>query len=199
MLGPTGLLLVPPARVARDGDPQQSFASMWPELEAFGEFDRISVLTRPGLGDGWIPSGITSELERQSLRPVRLSTIAELRWSHVIKGVGVELVIAPGEELDSSLFLDGMYVPGLAIGRHVFRKRRSYQEYLAPRVLERKGVRAWNKRLARAAAEILAVWNPATLYIAVPTGVTVELDLGPNVAIVAAPTGIEGALALWTP
>ncbi len=197
VLSPSGAALGPPVLVERDPEPRHSFEAMWPRLEAAGEFDRISVLTRPGIGPAWTPALITGELERQSLRPVRLTTVGELAWSRVIRGVGVELVIALGAELDSSLFHDGVPVPGLVIGRHVFRKQRSYQEYLAPRVLERKGLRAWNKRIARAAAEILAVWNPTMLYIAVPTDVTLELDLGTTLTIVPLPTGLESALALW--
>ena len=199
VLGPSGATLGPPVLVERGPEPRPSFEGMWPQLEAVGEFDRISVLTRPGIGAAWTPSIITEELERQSLRRVRLSTVGELEWSRVIRGSGVELVVALGTELDSSLFLDGVPVPGLAIGQHVFRKQRSYQEYLAPRVLERKGQRAWNKRVARAVTEILAVWNPTMLYIAVGPDVALELDLGPSVAIVTRPTGLESALALWKP
>ncbi len=197
MLGPTGMVIGHPTQVPSGPEPRGCFERMWPELEPFGEFDRITVMTRAGLGADWSPSMIARELERQSLRPVRLTTVAELRWSHVIRSSGVELVIALGADVESSLFLDGVPVPGLALGRHRFRKGRTYQQYLAPRVLERKGPRAWNKRLARAVDDILAVWNPSMLYLALPSDLTIELELGPTVVIVPAPTEFEGALALW--
>lgn len=198
MLGPAGTELGH-TRVARTPEPDRRLAlqALWPQLEALGEFDRIALITRSSHGDGWDSVATTRELERQSLRPVRHVSLAQLRWSQVIRRVGVELVVALGSELDSSMFVDGVQVPGLALGRLRFRKGKTLDEYLAPRVLQRKGVGAWNRRLERVANELLAVWNPSTLYIATAKGVVVDLDLGPNVVFVTNPSGLAAAIALW--
>lgn len=198
MLGPTGTQLGSRARMARLSDPASSFGAMWSQLEPLGEFDRIAVTTKPGLGEHWGPDAVTRELERQSLRAVRLIALADLRWSHLIARSGVELVIAPGDEFESALFLNGVHVPGLALGRHRFRKGRTYEEYLAPRVRERKGVEAWNRRLRRVVREVLKVWNPTVLHVAVPSGVAVALELGPTVIVIPTPVGFDGALSLWS-
>ena len=78
-------------------------------------------------------------------------------------------MLGPAANLDSSLFFAGTFVPGLVLANHRFRKKRTYGEYLAPRVLDRKGVDEWNRRIDRVVAEVLAVWNPTTLYLAGPT------------------------------
>lgn len=199
MLGPTGDELGQ-IRVDRTPEPPDrtlALQALWPQLEVLGEFDRISLLTRSTQAEGWDSPSTTHELERQSLRPVRQVSLAQLRWSQIIRRTGVELVVALGSELDSALFVDGTQVPGLALGRLPFRKGKNLDEYLAPRVLQRKGVAAWNRRLERVAHDLLAVWNPTTLYISTPKGVVVEAELGPNVVCVTSPTGVAGALALW--
>jgi len=193
MLGPTGADLGAHLRLVRS----DSVAELWPQLEPLGEFDRITVALSVGVDNGWDVVAWMRELERQSLRPVRRADDAA-RWRHVIRGDGVELVLGLGVELESALFLDGTHVPGLALGRHRFRKGRTYQEYLAPRVLERKGARVWNRRLTRAVTEILLVWNPAILYVACPESTPIDLDhLAPKVVVVPRRPDLEAAVALW--
>ena len=199
MLGPTGVELGTRVRLPRvpDATLVAELQALWPRLELLGEFDRITVSTTPGSVGAWEPGALAAELARQSLRPARVIAAAELRWRQVIRGVGVELVLALGAELESALFLDGTLVPGLALGRHPFRKGRTYREYLGPRVLERKGARTWNRRLGRVVAEVLAVWHPSTLHLAGPGAAVVELELPPEVVVVQAPESLEAAVALW--
>jgi polyphosphate glucokinase len=197
ILGPTGAQLGTATRMARTNDARTSFAAMWSELEALGEFDRVTVTTKQNLGEGWQLDALTHELEQQCGRRVRAAALDDLRWSHLIRREGVELVIALGDELESAVFFNGALVPGLALGRHRFRKGRTYAEYLAPRVREKKGVKAWNRRLERVVDEVLVVWNPARLYVAVPPGLTVVMESRPAVVITQAPSGFERALSLW--
>ena len=196
ILTPAGAQLGWPTRVPRTDDPASSFAALWGKLEVLGEFDRVVVLAKPNLGDGWELDALTRELERQCGRRVRASALDELRWSQLIRRSGVELVLALGDELESALFFDGALVPGLALGRHRFRKGRTYTEYLAPHVREKKGDKAWLRRLERVIAEVMAVWNPTLLYLAVPPNVVVELA-HPRVVIASLPPVLERALTLW--
>ncbi|MDB4961896.1 MAG: chromosome partitioning protein ParA [Myxococcales bacterium] len=201
MLGPTSAELGPRVRVPRTAelDVGGEVAALWSHLESLGEFDRITVTLPSSAASGSLAATMVRELERQGLRPVRGIAAAELCWSHVIRRVGVELVLAPGVELESSLFLDGAHVPGLALGRHRFRKGRTYSEYVAQRVLDRKGPRGWNRRLARVVTEVLGVWNPSTLYLACADVSVVDLDpvRFPNVVVVPQPPDLHGAVALW--
>jgi polyphosphate glucokinase len=197
LFGPTGTQLGWPTRVPRTDDPATAFDALWSKLEVLGEFDRVALTTKPNLGAGWELETLTRELERQCGRRVRSSPLDELRWSPLIRRSGVELVLALGDELESALFSNGALVPGLALGRHRFRKGRTYAEYLAPRVREKKGDKAWQRRLDRVITEVMAVWNPTLLYLAVPPNVAVELA-HPRVVIAAMPPAFERALTLWT-
>jgi polyphosphate glucokinase len=197
MLGPTGAELAR-TRVTLPGDPEREIHALWPQLESIGEFDRIAVITRSN-HEAWSSASTLRELERQSLRPARHVSLATLRWSHVIRRTGVELVVALGTELGSALFLDGVQVPGLDLGQLRVRKKQNLNDYLAPRVVQRKGVAAWNRRLARVAHELLAVWNPTALYLAIPKGVVVECELDPRVVCVTNPSDLAAAVTLWHP
>ncbi len=199
LLGPTGAI-VGGLRIPRsaESDLPLDLQAMWPQLEPLGEFDRITASTGSGIGDAWDAAAVTRELESQSGRRVRMIAASELRWRQVIRGTGVELVLGLGAALESSLFFDGTMVPGLAIAAHRFRKGRSYGEYLAPKVLARKGTDEWNKRIGRAVTEVLAVWNPKTLYLAGPNAPHVTCELPEHVVVVRQPTSLDAALAVWT-
>lgn len=199
MLGPTGTELGERMRSPRAADATlaHELPALWSSLERLGEFDRITVGTAAGATDDWDGAALARELERQSLRPVRVVTAAELRWRPLLRHVGVELVLALGADLESALFFDGTHVPGLALGRHRFRKGRTYREYLAPRVLDRKGVHAWNRRLARVVREVLAVWSPSTLHLVGPHAALVDRELPPAVVVVRQPESLAAAVALW--
>jgi polyphosphate glucokinase len=194
LLGPTGAQIGWPARVPRTGDPATAFTDLWPQLEPMGDFDRVTVMTKAGLGEAWELGALGREVERQCGHRVRARALDELRWGQLIERSGVELVLAVGDELESALFSNGVLVPGLALGRHRFRKGRTYSEYLATRVRERKGEKAWNRRLERVVTEVLDVWAPTRLYVAVPPGVHVEQA---RVVIIDAPSALERALTLW--
>jgi hypothetical protein len=190
LLGPTGIELGPRHVVERDVDRPARIDDLWPMIEQLGEFDRITAVGRDD-------AAVAADLSRQSQRPTRPMSLAELRWGHVLSRRGVELALSLDAQLSSDLFHDGTHVPGLALGRQRFRKGKTYREYLAPRVLEKKGARTWARRLGRAVDEILAVWNPSTLYLAVPADAPLP-RLPASVVTVPLHLGLEPAVQLWS-
>ncbi len=198
LLDPTGAPLGDRLLLPRTADTPMSLTldALWPALEPFGEFDRVTVGAGRDLGEEWAAPALSSELGRQCLRPVRVMDRAELCFAPFIAGKGVELVLSFGaQRLDSSMFFDGVCVPGLALGLHCFRKGRTYSEYVESRVIERKGVKAWNKRVRRVADEVLAVWNPSALYLTGANAGQISCELAPNVTVVSESPGLAGALA----
>ncbi len=189
MLGPTGIELGDRMQVATDDGPLTA-QSLWPAIEAFGEFDRITVA-----GDD--PHAAATSIAAASQRPLRHLTLGDLRWGPALTRRGVELVLCLAPDLTSALYHDGVRVPGLELGAHCFRKGKTYREYLAPRVLSRKGARTYARRLARAVHHIQAVWNPDALYLALPPSAELPDSL-PGI-VVMLPTSIElaPALAVW--
>ncbi len=200
MLDPTGLPLGERVRVPRITDATMpiELQALWPQLESLGELDRTTVVTSSELGDAWGAPAVTGELERQSLRPARAIATAELWEGRVIRRAGVELVLVLGDEVSSTLFVDGTSVPGLALGRHRFRKGQTYSEYVASSVLERKGVKAWNRRVGRVVTEVLDVWNPMTLYLSGALAAHIAREFPANVVVVRDPPSLAAALEVWT-
>jgi hypothetical protein len=190
LLGPTGLEIGPRHVVERDADRPARVDDLWPTIEQLGEFDRITAVGRDD-------AAVAADISRQSQRPTRPMSLADLRWGHVLSRRGVELALSLDAQLSSDLFHDGTHVPGLELGRQRFRKGKTFREYLAPRVLAKKGPRTWTRRLGRAVDEILAVWSPSTLYLAVPTDAPLPRLPG-NVVTVPLRLELEPAVQLWS-
>jgi hypothetical protein len=189
LLGPTGIELGPRHVVERDAERPAHVDDLWPTIESLGEFDRITAVGRDD-------DAVAAEIARQSQRPARPMTLAELRWGHVLSRRGVELAVSLDAQLTSDLFHDGRHVPGLDLGRQRFRKGKTFREYLAPRVLEKRGERTWGRRVRRAVEEILAVWSPSTLFLAVAADVPMP-SLPASVVTVPLHLALEPAVQLW--
>lgn len=186
MLGPNGRELGPRQVVPRTSET----ASLWAAIEHLGEFDRVTLVgADPGnrLGDA---------LARASQRPVARMTHGDFQWRHVIVGEGVELALALGPRFGSTLYHAGREVPGIDLGHMLVRKDRRLRDYLAPRVAERKGHEAWSRRVTRAVDEVLGIWNPSALYIAVPPTLPMP-PLPEHVVVVPSLTSLEHALVVW--
>lgn len=188
MLGPRGNELGPRQVVPLTSES----ATLWQAISALGEFDRITVI-------GADLEGIGAQIAHQSQRPVRQMSYARLHWNRVISGRGVELALVLAPRLAATLYHDGVEVPGLELGSQLARKDKRYREYLAPRVLEKKGREAWVKRMTRSLREILAVWNPTKLYVAVPPELPMPDELPPQVVVVPVRDSVEDALLVWEP
>jgi polyphosphate glucokinase len=114
----------------------------------------------------------------------------------VIQGNGVELVITLGTGMGSALFTEGVLCPGLELGHHPWRKK-TYEEYLGKRGLQRYGVKRWNRLLKRAIQQTIATFNWDTLYIGGGNAKKVTLKRYPNIKIISNEEGLLGAMALW--
>ncbi len=165
-------------------------ATLWNAIEQLGEFDRITLV-------GADRNGLCAKIARQSQRPVRQMLPGDLHWRHVISGEGVELALDLSSRFASSLFHNGAEIPGVDLGMQLVRKDRRLREYLAPRVLERRGADVWLRRVTRAIDEIVAVWNPTTLFIAVSPMLPLPL-LPAQVVVVPSRTSLEDALRVWS-
>jgi len=165
-------------------------ATLWNAIEQLGEFDRITLV-------GADRHGLCDKIVRQSQRPLRKISLGELHWKRVISGNGVELALTLGSRFGSTLYYGGVEIPGFDLGMQLVRKDRRIREYLVPRVFERRGADAWLRRLTRAVDEILAVWNPTTLYIAAPPTLPIP-QVPSQVVIVHSRLSLEDALLVWS-
>src|ERR1700722_5217711 len=170
-------------------------------------FDRVSVgfpgvikqgktLTAANLDPGWIGFPLAKTLEKRWGKPVRMANDSAVGGYAVIQGHGVELVITLGTGMGSALFTEGVLCPGLELGHHPWRKK-TYEDYLGRRGLDKYGERRWNKLLQKAIAQTSATFNWDTLYIGGGNAKKVTLKHGPNIKIISNEEGLLGAMALW--
>jgi polyphosphate glucokinase len=199
LLGPNGAVLAGPASASAQG-PEDSLKTLWSLVESLGEFDRISVgfggVVKDGVtyGEGWDAFALEAQLAAESLRPARAISTSELAIS--VEGVGVELALTIGEKLTSACYIHGIALPNFELGRHAFRKKLTYAEYVAGDAVTALGRKKWNKRIHRVIDEVLAVWNPRRLYLGGRDARVIYGELPEHVVIVTG-SSLAGALELW--
>jgi polyphosphate glucokinase len=171
------------------------------------KFDRVSVgfpgVTKRGityiavnLHPRWANFPLQRALEKLLKKPVRVANDASVQGYGCIKGHGVELLLTFGTGMGSALFTDGKLCPGLELGHHPWKKM-TYEDYLGRRGLDRFGKKSWNKYLREAIEQTLKLFNWDHLYLGGGNAKKIDLNLPPNVSIVANKEGILGGVALW--
>jgi len=176
--------------------------------QAQGQFDRVSVgfpgvvrkgvtLTAHNLDPHWVGFDLASTLSKALGKPVRVCNDADVQGYAVVKGRGVELVITLGTGLGSALFLRGVLVPNLELGHHPFRKRKTYEECLGKKAMDKAGKKKWNKTLRKAIDAMEKCFNYDNLYIGGGNAKKIQGKLPPNVKIVSNVAGLIGGGFLW--
>ena len=173
-----------------------------------GHFDRVSVgfpgVVKHGctfgafnlhpLWAGGFP--VQAELEKRWKVPVRVGNDADVAGYGAIKGDGVELVLTLGTGLGGALFTNGHLCPGLEIGHHPWRKK-TYEDYIGRRGLDKYGKQKWNELVLEAIAEIEKLFNYDHLYIGGGNTKKVTVALPKNAEFVSNESGLLGGVYLW--
>jgi polyphosphate glucokinase len=177
-------------------------------VEPLGPFDRVSVgfpgvvasgatRTAPNLDGGWKNFELAHSLVKRLKKPTRVLNDAGVQGYGVIEGKGVEMVITLGTGMGCALYLDGKYVPNLELAHHPFRRKKTYEEYVGGRALDKIGKKAWNKRVAEVLEQIDPIWNPRRIYVGGGNAKHLRLDLPPHVHVTDNVAGLLGGIALW--
>jgi polyphosphate glucokinase len=170
-------------------------------------YDRISAgfpgvvkhgvtFTAVNLHPAWMDFPMQAELEKRWKKPARLANDASIQGYGAIHGDGVEMVITLGTGMGSSLFTRGRLCPGLELGHHPWRKK-TYEDYLGRRGLDKYGKKIWNKLLKEAIAQTSNTFNWDHLYIGGGNTKKIDFDLPKDVEIVSNEAGLLGGVALW--
>lgn len=171
------------------------------------EFDRVSAgfpgVTKRGitytavnLHPAWMNFPLQMELEKRWKKPARVANDASIQGYGAIKGEGVEMIVTLGTGMGSSIFTGGRLCPGLELGHHPWRKK-TYEDYIGKRGLERYGKKKWNELLQEAIQQTLNTFNWDHLYIGGGNSKKIEFKLPENVEIVSNDLGMFGGVALW--
>lgn len=171
-------------------------------------FDRISVgfpgvvlggvvKTAPNLDPSWAGFPLAEVLRKRLRKPARVLNDAGVQGYGVVRGKGLEMVLTLGTGMGCALFYEGTYIPNLELAHHPFRGDKTYEDYLGARALQKVGKKKWNKRVARAIAQIEPIWNPDRVYIGGGNAKHLTIDLPPHVKVTSNVAGLLGGIALW--
>ena len=173
------------------------------------KFDRVSVgfpgavrrgqiLTAPNLGtEVWSGFDLQAALADLWKKPVRVMNDADVQGFGAIKGRGVEMVLTLGTGAGTSLFHEGQIAPHLELAHHPIAGNKDYDQYVGRVALEKKGKKAWNKRVQHVLDVLRTVVNFDHLYIGGGNAKAIKFELPPDVTIVPNSDGITGGIALW--
>jgi polyphosphate glucokinase len=174
-----------------------------------GHFDRISVgfpgvvrhgqvLTAPNLGTTeWRHFPLAASLTDKLGKPARMLNDAEVQGLGVIGGKGLECVVTLGTGMGLALFQDGRPAPHLELSQHPIHKGKTYDQFIGVAAFKEVGRKRWNRRLRRVLACITTLVGFDTLYIGGGNAKQVDVELAPNVRLVANTAGITGGVRLW--
>ena len=174
-----------------------------------GAFDRVSVgfpgyvrdgrvLTAPNLGtDALGGFDLQTTLAQHWGKPVRVFNDADVQGFGAVEGHGVEMVLTLGTGAGTAIFRDGEIMPHLELAHHPVSGNKTYDEYIGNAARQKKGKKAWNKRVAKVIEILREVVRFDHLYIGGGNAKDITFALPPDVTIVPNTDGLTGGIRLW--
>jgi polyphosphate glucokinase len=208
LLSPAGKPLTERERIVTPEipTPRAVLAVMDQLIKPLPAFDRVSVgfpgVTKRGitytavnLHPDWMNFKFQAELEKRWKKPVRVANDAAIQGYGAVKGEGIEMIVTLGTGMGSALFTDGRLCP-LELGHHPWKKK-TYEDYLGRRGLDKYGKKEWNDLLQEAIQQIRFTFNFDHLYLGGGNTKKIEFTLPKDISIVSNETGLLGGVALW--
>ena len=174
-----------------------------------GTFERVSVgfpgyvrngclLTAPNLGTEVLAGfDLQSALAQQWGKPVRVLNDADVQGFGAIEGHGVEMVLTLGTGAGTAMFRDGEIMPHLELAHHPVSGGKTYDEYIGNAAREKKGKKAWSKRVEKVIEILRVVVRFDHLYLGGGNAKDITFRLPPDVTIVPNTDGLTGGIRLW--
>jgi polyphosphate glucokinase len=174
-----------------------------------GDFDRVSVgfpgyvrdgrvLTAPNLGTEMLTGfDLQSALTRHWGKPVRVLNDADVQGFGAVEGHGVEMVLTLGTGAGTAIFRDGEIMPHLELAHHPVSGNKTYDEYIGNAARQKKGRKAWSKRVAKVIEILRVVVRFDHLYLGGGNAKDIAFPLPPDVTIVPNTDGLTGGIRLW--
>jgi polyphosphate glucokinase len=175
-------------------------------IKPLGGFDRVSVgfpgVTKHGitytavnLNPAWMNFPFEAALEKRWGSPVRVANDAAIQGYGAIKGKGIEMIVTLGTGMGSALYVDGHLCP-LELGHHPWKKK-TYEDYIGRRGLDKLGKKDWNKHVLEAIEQIRFTFNFDHLYLGGGNTKKIDFKMPKGVSMVSNETGLLGGVALW--
>ena len=174
-----------------------------------GDFERVSVgfpgyvrdgrvLTAPNLGSEVLAGfDLQGALAQHWGKPVRVLNDADVQGFGAIEGHGVEMVLTLGTGAGTSIFRDGEIMTHLELAHHPVSGGKTYDEYIGNAARQKKGRKAWSKRVAKVIEILRVVVRFDHLYLGGGNAKDITFRLPPDVTIVPNTDGLTGGIRLW--
>jgi polyphosphate glucokinase len=205
LIGPRQRVPTPPKPVA----PDNLVSAIDKAAAPLGAFERVSVgfpgyvrdgrvLTAPNLGTEALAGfDLQSALARHWGKPVRVLNDADVQGFGAMQGHGVEMVLTLGTGAGTAIFRDGEIMPHLELAHHPVSGNKTYDEYIGNAAREKKGKKAWNKRVAKVIEILREVVRFDHLYIGGGNAKDITFSLPTDVTTVPNTDGLTGGIVLW--
>jgi polyphosphate glucokinase len=205
MIGERQRVPTPPKPVA----PEALVSAIDKAASPLGDFERVSVgfpgyvregrvLTAPNLGSEVLAGfDLQSALARHWGKPVRVLNDADVQGFGAIEGHGVEMVLTLGTGAGTAIFRNGEIMPHLELAHHPVSGGKTYDEYIGNAARQKKGRKAWSKRVAKVIEILRVVVRFDHLYLGGGNAKKLDFPLPPDVTIVSNTDGLTGGIRLW--
>ncbi|HMA31228.1 MAG TPA: ROK family protein [Casimicrobiaceae bacterium] len=141
------------------------------------------------LGSGWV----AFDYDAAFARPVRVANDAAMQALGAYRG-GKMLFLGLGTGLGSAMIIDGI-VEAMELGHLPYRKR-TYEDYVGLRGLEKLGKKTWRKRVADVVAHFVAALEPDDVVIGGGNAAHLK-KLPPGCRLVDNSAAFAGGFRLW--
>jgi len=205
MIGDRQRVPTPPKPVA----PEALVGAIKQAARPLGDFERVSVgfpgyirdgrvLTAPNLGSEVLAGfDLQGALTQQWGKPVRVLNDADVQGFGAIKGHGVEMVLTLGTGAGTAIFRDGEIMTHLELAHHPISDGKTYDEYIGNEAREKKGKKAWSRRVAKVIEILRVVVRFDHLYLGGGNAKKLDFPVPPDVTIVPNTDGLTGGIRLW--
>jgi polyphosphate glucokinase len=175
----------------------------------FPAYDKISagfpgyvkngiIQTAPNLDSAsWNNVDMSKKLQDALGKPAKVVNDADLQGLGIVSRKGLEMVITLGTGFGTALLKDGNLLPHMELAHHPFTKKKTYDDYVGQKELDKVGKAKWNKRMKKVLQVLKEVFNYDQLYISGGNADKLNFELDKNIKIGTNKDGIKGGARLW--
>ena len=190
---PPAALIDALVKMARDLPPFDRISAGYP-----GAVRRGSIVTAPHFSDEtWVGFDLQKALTDALGKPARVSNDADIQGRGVIKGEGIEFVLTLGTGAGTAAFRDGIIGPHLEFAHHPVHGKKSFNDYVGKKALQKIGKKRWNKRVRKVIEILESLTHYDHLYIGGGNASHIEGALPDHISLVSNDAGMTGGIALW--
>jgi polyphosphate glucokinase len=107
------------------------------------------------------------------------------------------MVLTLGTGAGTAIFRNGEIMPHLELAHHPVNGGKTYDEYIGNAARQKKGRKAWSRRVAKVIEILRVVVRFDHLYLGGGNAKKLDFPLPPDVTIVSNTDGLTGGIRLW--